>query len=50
MPNSLEQLCVNEPMLQLQLEAVKESETLIAMVWAAWVLGLAMATPPQAGR
>jgi hypothetical protein len=40
----LEQLCVNAPGLQLRLVAVRESQSLSAIVIAAWQLGLAFAT------
>jgi hypothetical protein len=40
----LEQLCVNDPGLQLRLVAVRESQSLSAIVIAAWQLGLAFAT------
>ena len=40
----LEQLCANHPVLETRLTSVRESQTLVAMVWAAWLLGLAIAT------
>ena len=44
MQNSLEQLCANDPLLQIRYEAVRKSDSLVAMVWAAWLLGLMFAT------
>ena len=43
MPHLLEQLDPNHSRWQLYLDAVRESESLVSMVWAAWLLGLALA-------
>lgn len=44
MSNSLEQLCLNDSRWLPNLEALKKSESLTAMVWAAWLLGMSLAT------
>ncbi len=44
MSNSLEQLCLNDSRCLPNLEALKKSESLTAMVWAAWLLGMSLAT------
>jgi hypothetical protein len=44
MPLLIERLCANDQALQTHLDAIKESESLIAIVLAAWQLGLAIAT------
>ena len=44
MSNSLEQLCLNDSRWLPNLEALKKSESLTAMVWAAWLLGISLAT------
>ena len=44
MSNSLKQLCINDSRWLPNLEALKKSESLTAMVWAAWLLGMSLAT------
>jgi len=43
MPHLLEQLDNNDSGWKLHLDALRESESLVAMVWAAWLMGLALA-------